>query len=271
MNSERAHYENPRAWSAQAQLRDPDEWHRLCHSAALIPARTTSVLDVGTGNGAFLLALEQSRPEIDAMGVERSRTAIRHSVCASPIAAGRCDRLPFGDQAFDTVAALEVVEHLPFGVFEETLVELARVARRHVVLSVPYRENRLRVDCPYCGCAFNPFYHLRTFDDARLRDLIPGFACIRLEPVIVSDVVFWPVLRRAWRWIRARRDFYLPDVACPQCGYVQASARPSAPTDGERPARNSLPPALGRIASWIPRRRRSKWIIGVYERTSGTG
>jgi ubiquinone/menaquinone biosynthesis C-methylase UbiE len=43
--------------------------------------------------------------------------------------------LPFGDHRFDVVVAAEVLEHLPDP--EQGLREMARVGRRHLVLSVP--------------------------------------------------------------------------------------------------------------------------------------
>jgi ubiquinone/menaquinone biosynthesis C-methylase UbiE len=44
-------------------------------------------------------------------------------------------QLPFGDNQFDVVVAAEVLEHLPDPV--RGLQEMARVGRRHLVLSVP--------------------------------------------------------------------------------------------------------------------------------------
>jgi 2-polyprenyl-3-methyl-5-hydroxy-6-metoxy-1,4-benzoquinol methylase len=54
----------------------------------------------------------------------------------------RDDRLSFGDDEFDLVAAIEVLEHVPDP--RQTLTQMARVARRHVLVSVP-REPLWRV------------------------------------------------------------------------------------------------------------------------------
>jgi SAM-dependent methyltransferase len=56
--------------------------------------------------------------------------------------AGRAERLPFADGEFDLVAAVEVLEHVADP--ERALAELARVARGHLLVSVP-REPLWRV------------------------------------------------------------------------------------------------------------------------------
>jgi SAM-dependent methyltransferase len=45
------------------------------------------------------------------------------------------DRLPCGDNEFDLVTAIEVLEHVPDP--ERTVSDMARVARRHLLVSVP--------------------------------------------------------------------------------------------------------------------------------------
>ena len=52
------------------------------------------------------------------------------------------DAIPFGQEEFDLAAATEVLEHVPDP--ERTLAEMARVARRHLLVSVP-REPLWRV------------------------------------------------------------------------------------------------------------------------------
>jgi hypothetical protein len=63
-----------------------------------------------------------------------------------------------GDPARDTIFA--VLEHLPRGVDRPVLAEMLRVARRRVVVAVPFEDEPDRA-----------WGHVRTFDAADLREL----------------------------------------------------------------------------------------------------
>jgi SAM-dependent methyltransferase len=113
--------------------------HRLVERvAALEPA---TVLDAGCGEGFVARVLERRLPEVAVTGCDVSRSAVRLAAARQPAArfvVASLLALPFPDAAFDVVACIEVLEHLPAEQPQLALRELARVARRGVVVSVPH-------------------------------------------------------------------------------------------------------------------------------------
>ena len=104
-------------------------------------AAPESVLDVGCGEGVLteqwaerlgdrqVLGLDLSDPKLRGEWARRQRPNLAFME-------GDLDqRLPFEDDAFDLAAAIEVLEHVPRP--EHTVAEMARVARRHLLVSVP--------------------------------------------------------------------------------------------------------------------------------------
>jgi cyclopropane fatty-acyl-phospholipid synthase-like methyltransferase len=262
------YYEDTADWSLERHLESRDELRRFEVTAGLISPNAERLLDVGTGNGAFLSFLEMRSSPLDLWGLERSKAAIAASRCQAKIIEGSIDALPFQDRAFDTVTALEVIEHLPHAVYAKALAEIARVASMQVLISVPYRERRLMVACPECGCRFSPIFHLRTFDEDKLVNLVPGFHLTRCE--YVSTDVHWLLTDLATR-ARALRDQLTGTIrvntTCPQCGYaLQSSGGGSEP----RPTASGSPPIRRlrtALLAKVPKVKRAHWIVASYERS----
>lgn len=95
-----------------------------------------AVLDVGCGTG---LMLETLRAYSQPVGVDFSRLAMdfcrRRGI--ERLACGRVEALPFDDNAFDLITALDLLEHIEDD--EELIRELWRVCRPggHLFVSVP--------------------------------------------------------------------------------------------------------------------------------------
>lgn len=51
---------------------------------------------------------------------------------------GSVHKIPLPDESFDAVVAFEILEHIPFEEFENSLEEIKRVARKRVVISLPH-------------------------------------------------------------------------------------------------------------------------------------
>jgi ubiquinone/menaquinone biosynthesis C-methylase UbiE len=106
-----------------------------------------SVLDVGCGEGIITRAWARRRAGARVVGLDRESPALRAhwAVSVEPNLSwlpGDAHRLPFDDREFDLVASIEVLEQVADP--SRVLDELARVARRAVLVSVP-REPLWRV------------------------------------------------------------------------------------------------------------------------------
>ena len=110
-------------------------------------AAPESAVDVGCGegvlterfarrlNGGHAVGLDLDDPKLRAEWEKRARPNLDFRALDGV-------ELPFADNEFDIACAIEVLEHVPDP--EGTLAEMVRVARRHVLLSVP-REPLWRV------------------------------------------------------------------------------------------------------------------------------
>ena len=102
-------------------------------------AAPRSVLDVGCGEGVLTHRWAQ-RLEGRVVGIDlddphlRAEWATRRAPNLE-FRAMPAEDLPFGDGEFDLATAIEVLEHVPAP--ERTLAEMARVAARHLIVSVP--------------------------------------------------------------------------------------------------------------------------------------
>jgi 2-polyprenyl-3-methyl-5-hydroxy-6-metoxy-1,4-benzoquinol methylase len=103
-------------------------------------AAPASVLDVGCGEGVLteqwaqrldgrrVVGIDLDDPELHAEWERRSRPNLEFRSVAS-------QSLPFAENEFDLVAAIEALEHIPEP--ERTIAEMARVAATHLLVSVP--------------------------------------------------------------------------------------------------------------------------------------
>lgn len=105
-----------------------------------------SVLDIGSGRGAFLWPLVHTFPALPVTCVDvlDYRIADIMAACNGGIEQVVAQQanvldLPFATDAFDLVTMLEVLEHIPDTV--KALSEICRVARRFLLLSVPSKED----------------------------------------------------------------------------------------------------------------------------------
>ncbi len=233
---------------------DPKQQERVDLALTLIPQSTGAVLDVGCGNGMITRRMAKGR---FVVGCDTSRRGLRDLPLTGVCGSLTC--LPFKNASFDLVTAFEVLEHLPAALGRQACEEMARVARHHVLISVPNSEDleaRL-TRCPRCRRPFHVYNHLTSFAPDDMPHLVPSYRLRDLLPTphTRSGAEALP------RWLRvAGIPLYTwaPNVTCPRCHA----------TDFRPTAIQIWGLRLTRLLSGAMPRWRAPggWILALYER-----
>jgi len=100
------------------------------------PEPVRQALEVGCGEGVIAARLHDRWGQVTALDLpDAGLRADWRGVDGPRFLHANALELPFADDRFDVVVAAEVLEHLPDP--DKGLREMARVGRRHLVLSVP--------------------------------------------------------------------------------------------------------------------------------------
>jgi len=100
---------------------------------AIMRSGASSVLFIGVGDSMIVELLKKDG--------HYSVTSLDIDPALSPDVVGDIKALPFEDDSFDLICAFEVLEHLPFEDSRKALGEIARVAKKGAVISVPHRRS----------------------------------------------------------------------------------------------------------------------------------
>ena len=248
----RAYYEQAALW----ERLDPADEERIEEMARMIPSEVNSIVDLGCGSGFFARKAGESRWVV---GLDWSREAL----CKTPGDAvlGDIQNTPFRDGAFDMVVCSEVLEHLPVNEFASAVEEMDRLAKKWLLITVPFEEV-LEVHfskCADCGCVYHAHHHVRSFDRHSLRALFPGYVmetwatCGRVEWIGKLEAKIWHGIGGHWIATEEGR--------CPQCG----SRKKVTP---DRGVRDCVGLALARGVRLFHPAQKPRWLLVLMKRKS---
>lgn len=238
------------------------QMYRIRRTVDFFPTDISSVLDVGAGFGILLETLE-SRRGIRGVGIEITDEKIEYARKRGiDMRKGDASKLDFPDKSFDLVVSCEVLEHLPFGVFEASLSEFIRVSRKYVVISVPFEENRVFIRCPYCGSSINPDYHLRDFNIRTMTNLFPNARLTKTMTIgQIKTIPFH-------KWLNRHKSItWPPFLVCPCCGYRETNPDTKA-IRNERDFESKIKKNFKNKLKEILGVSKPIWILGLYSAES---
>jgi len=242
-----------RRWQQSGGGASEREIQRATALLAMIPEKTRSVLEVGCGAGLIVNRVTAA----ETMGIDLSASALRD--VTGPSLQCSVEDLPFDDGRYDLVIASEVLEHLPTGVCELALSEIARVASSNILISVPNREYLAAsvTKCPACGCRYHRNLHQRSYSPKNLKGLFEGFVltdCHEIGEKEPRRSMFEVFLRRA---VGASAPPW--GTVCPNCMAVHDAPEASGTATGATPREGEVKRLL--------RRHEASWLAALYERT----
>lgn len=162
--------------------------------ACLPTERPGAVLEVGVGEAEVTKIVADRHPGITVAGIDLPDPELARTWSGKPVAGSFADivSLPFGDDQFDLVLAIEVLEHVDDP--SAALAEIARVASRDIVLSVPrepiWRAANLARG-KYFSALGNTPGHIQHWSSRAFRDLVAE----HFEVVEVRRPFPWTMVR----------------------------------------------------------------------------
>lgn len=260
-NFQQKYYEQSVFWDCDYS-KIPGESERIEEIMAAIPADVEDILDAGCGNGFLLNAISNKSHYRRLAGVDMSETALKF-VKTEKIK-GSISSLPFGDKSFDLVVCAEVMEHLPFSVFNDALRQLQRVSRKYILVTVPNSEDSENgtVMCHHCFCCFNPSFHIRNFTPEKMKTLFGEFTLQQIKEIGPKSRIYAiPAFLR-----RSGENRPPNNSVCPQCGYIFGSDGDITEAVAEKTSysKKIIMAARSVVKKITPYKERSRWIMALY-------
>ena len=101
-------------------------WHQIDEILKLQPK---TVLEIGIGNKMVSDYLKKQGIEVKKLDINKD---LKPDFTASVL------NMPLANDSFNVILCAEVLEHLPFEDFKKALLELKRVSKKYIILSLPH-------------------------------------------------------------------------------------------------------------------------------------
>jgi ubiquinone/menaquinone biosynthesis C-methylase UbiE len=138
------------------------EWQRIAAALERCP-KGGSILDIGIGRGLLSNSLVLSGKYDRVVGIDVAAHSLFRSYSdKAEYYTMSVEDMCFDDDEFDSVVCLEVLSHLTMSQIGLAVEEMRRVARRYLLVSVPF-----------CQPVPLPQHHRQRFTPAEVRELFP--------------------------------------------------------------------------------------------------
>ena len=215
-----------------------------------------NVLEVGARDSYITRLLSDSFEQVVPLDLELMEPVASNVICV----AGDVRSLYLGSNEFEVVLCSEVLEHIPENDLELACRELARVARRFVLIGVPFEQDLrvARTRCARCGTINPPYGHVNRFTRAGLDSLFPELRAVAEERTTALAATLTALAGHPW-------GTYDQDEPCVACG---AAVGPPPPYSLSSRALAALASRIDSTARALFRPR-PKWLHVLYEKTAG--
>ena len=145
--------------------------------------RPKSVLEIGKGVGVLEFLLKRQDYKYTSADIEKS---------LKPDLVCDITKIPVKNKSYDVVCAFEVLEHIPYDDFEAALKEMKRIAKKRVIISIPYSTF-------YFGIAFSLFYAKKLdwlFTLLKMKPFYPWYFNIKIPTFFLDKLGMIP--EHAW-------------------------------------------------------------------------
>ncbi len=133
--------------------------------------KNSYIADIGCGDGFLSYNLKKRFKNVFSLDLsfKRLNTASSNLKNAA-LLNGDITDLPFKDKIFDLVICSEVLEHIAD--LNKALGELSRIAKKTIIITVPYKQEPILVNCPHCKKKLHLSGHVNYFTG---KELIQAF------------------------------------------------------------------------------------------------